>query len=192
MSSFNNWQTSGDYPASNAPFRAAEQSGPQPVFRDELDAARSMYRRTPDAQYPDGYLGTINPRRQDRLKQNTARANNKPYMRGVHKGERMDNKDYFWPDEFRPEHGIMAQMEGHRFVSQTMLQSAGLTKFTPPAEGSRPMDRVGVRGVPARVGTVNWGTIDTERTEAMRRLAPEWSAAKAGAGIGMGTAYPGR
>lgn len=48
---FSQWQAR-DYPASDAPFRAAEVAGPQPGFRDELDAARSMYRRTPDAQYP--------------------------------------------------------------------------------------------------------------------------------------------
>lgn len=188
MASFTQWQ-GRDYPQSDAPFRAAEVSGPQPAFRDELDAARSMYRRTPDAQYPDGYLGTINPRRQERLKTNTARSDNKPYTRGVHKGERMDTKDYFWPDEFRPEHGLVAQMEGHKFISQPMLMDAGFTEYVKPPEDGPKMARVGLRGLPARVGTVQWGTIDSSRAEALQRLAPPWSGRP---GIGVPTAYAGR
>ena len=66
MPSFNDWQRR-DYPASDAPFRAAETLGPTPYAHDQLDALRMYWRRTPEAQYPDGYLGTINPRRGDRL-----------------------------------------------------------------------------------------------------------------------------
>ena len=40
------------------------------LIADALDARRSMYNQTPEAQYPDGYLGTINTRRGDRLLDN--------------------------------------------------------------------------------------------------------------------------
>lgn len=66
---------------------------------DSLDAARSMQgNRLPQAEYPDGYLGTIQSRRDQRvMNQLTARANEKSYDRGVHKGERLDPSDYFLP-----------------------------------------------------------------------------------------------
>lgn len=183
------WQQR-DYPAGDAPFRAAELSGPQPAFRDELDAARSMYRRTPDAQYPDGYIGTVNSRRQDRLYGGLkARSDNKPYSRGVHKGEKVDNRDYLWPQEFRPELGLVAQSEGHKFISEPMLVEAGFAKYRPPADDEPKMARVGTKGLPARVGTVNWGETDSDRAAALKRLAPSWSA---GPGMGTPTPYPGR
>lgn len=110
-------------------------------------------------------------------------------MRGVHKGEKIDASDYLWPEEFRPELGLVAQMEGHKFVSQPMLMGAGFTEFKKPNEDGPKMARVGTKGMPARVGTVKWGTVDSERTESLRRLAPAWSG---GPGMGTPTAYPGR
>jgi len=41
--------------------------GMGPYFRDALDAKRSAYNQTPESMWPDGYLGTINTRRGDRL-----------------------------------------------------------------------------------------------------------------------------
>src|SRR5262245_14822679 len=96
--SFTPWQHSNQYPAGDAPFRAAEVFGPQPVGHDYLDNLRMAWRSTPEATIPDGYLGTVNSRRQDRLLDGLqARANNRPYTRGVHKGERIDTRDYYWP-----------------------------------------------------------------------------------------------
>src|SRR5688500_16168090 len=69
----------------------ATPGGPQPFFRDAQDERRSMWRRTPDAQYPDGYLGTIPSRRGDRILDTLkSRQNQRSYQRGVHKGERID------------------------------------------------------------------------------------------------------
>ncbi len=182
----NQWHGPGAYPAGDAPFRAAELAGPQPFFRDELDAKRSMYRRTPDSQYPDGYLGTINPRRQDRLYGGLkAKSDSRPYGRGVHKGERLEANDYLWPDAFRMESGIAAQMEGHRFVSESMLMEAGLVEFRPPQDDAPEMNRVGIKGLP-RGGTAQWSTMDKKGT--LQRLGPSWSSA----GPGVTTPYPGR
>lgn len=88
-----------------------------PVFRDALDAKRSAFRRTPESEYPAGYLGTIRSRRQDRLLTEAGRQlNRKAYDRGVHKGERLGQADYYWPPEFGPLSGLQAQARGIRQV----------------------------------------------------------------------------
>jgi hypothetical protein len=191
--SFSQWQQSGAYPGGDAPFRAAEIAGPQPFFHDPLDAMRSMHRRTPDSEFPDGYLGTIQTKRADRLRAGLQqRQDNKPYSRGVHKGERLDGRDYFWPPEMQPTDGIAAQLQGRKYVPPGVLMEAGIT---PTRQMAQPNDaslaRVGARGVPgARNGMVQWEqTEDPERLDQLRKLAPPWSR---GPGMGVGTAYPGR
>jgi hypothetical protein len=82
-----------------------------PFVRDALDAKRMAYNQTPEAMYPDGYLGTINTRRQDRLLDALSnRANQRSYVRGVHKGEQIDQSDYFFPRQLQPTNGIKRQM----------------------------------------------------------------------------------
>jgi hypothetical protein len=94
---------------------AAAGSFMDPVFRDQMDARRSMWRRTPDAEYPDGYLGTITSRRKDRLIEAIGKQmNRKVYDRGVHKGERIDQSDYFWPADQDPMRGLAAVAYGVR------------------------------------------------------------------------------
>ena len=190
MATFTPWQ-GRNYPAGDAPFRAAEVSGPQPFFHDGLDALRSMYRRTPDAQYPDGYLGTVESRRKDRLYDGLkSRTQVKPFSRGVHKGERLDGREYFWPPEFQPFDGLQAQSEGMKYVIPGALMDAGFmpTAMQPEPNSTR-MAKVGTKGIPARVGTVEWGKIDPDRATALKRLAPPWSG---GPSMGMALPYPGR
>lgn len=88
-------------------------------FRDPIDAARSMQGvRAPQAEYPDGYLGTINSRREDRMLNSLKKnLNQRAYQRGVHKGERIDPGDYFWPDEYSNDAGLMRQMAAVADVS---------------------------------------------------------------------------
>lgn len=73
----------------------------------------------PTAQYPSGYLGTLNSRREDRffdhLKQ---RVSNRPYTRGVHRGERIDPADYYWTDQVNPAAGLQAQAHGQRWTQR--------------------------------------------------------------------------
>ena len=60
---------------------------------------------------PDGYLGTIRSRRDDRLLDSIkTRVNQKAYQRGVHKGERIEPSMYFWPEGVDPMMGIKRQM----------------------------------------------------------------------------------
>jgi len=85
-------------------------------FRDILDAKRAMVGRTPNAEYPDGYLGSITDRREDKLLQHV-RNNARSYTRGVHKGSRIEAQDYFWPADFNPMTGLEAQRSGKKWTA---------------------------------------------------------------------------
>lgn len=90
-------------------------SGTNISVRDRLDYARiGMPNRTPQAEYPDGYLGSANGRQQDKLLAKVKDLNKRSYQRGVHRGERIDPGDYVWPDQWRPERGLQFQAAGLR------------------------------------------------------------------------------
>lgn len=161
----------------------ADSYGPQPFFRDELDAFRSMWRRTPEATYPDGYLGTITARRDDRLLQATKqRENQRSYQRGVHKGERIDPGDYIWPDQFNLESGLQRQTTGMRWTppgggvdTTAKLTNDGRMSNQPYQRPfSEGTGKMGPRGVPS--GFQNWpqppAQIDPVRASQLARLAP--------------------
>lgn len=80
-------------------------------FRDNLDAKRSMQGRTPEAEYPDGYLGTITDRHQDKLLSKVKeRLNDRSYQRGTHVGSKMGEKAYYW-DGMSPDDGIKREAQ---------------------------------------------------------------------------------
>lgn len=104
-----NWQSMG-----GGGFYGYNNIGGQgiPVARGDLDAIRIGTGRVPSAEYPDGYLGTIRSRRDDRLLDSIkSRVNQKSYQRGVHKGERIEASAYFWSPEFNDQMGIQRQMK---------------------------------------------------------------------------------
>lgn len=90
------------------------------VARGELDYLRMGVGREPSAEYPDGYLGTIRTRRDDRGRPNSVseqvlnglkvRQTQRGYQRGVHRGERIDPSDYYLPPEMAMDRGIRRQM----------------------------------------------------------------------------------
>lgn len=94
--------------------------GGVPVARSELDFLRLGVGRVPSAEYPDGYLGTIRSRRDDRgrpvstadtvLNALKIRQGQRGYQRGVHRGERIDPQDYYYPSELSADRGIKRQM----------------------------------------------------------------------------------
>lgn len=104
-----NWQSIGG----NGFYGYNNQGGAgTPVARDEMDASRIGVGRVPSAEYPDGYLGTIRSRRDDRLLDSIkSRVNQKAYQRGVHKGERIEPSMYFYPEGLGPDAGIKRQMK---------------------------------------------------------------------------------
>jgi hypothetical protein len=183
--SFGQVQRSRDYPAGDAPFNPSQVLGPQPIAHDYLDSVRMSWRATPEAMYPDGYLGTIRTRREDRLLDGLkARTANRPYTRGIHKGERIEQRDYFWPPEFNLWTGIEMQLAGSR--------------FTPPGLGfdleyeRYPTDRkVGPKGVPSTNGPVPGFAANPDRQAVLRNQAPRWSSGPRW-NPGMAVPYPGR
>jgi len=152
--------------------------GGQPVARSELDWLRIGVGQEPSAQYPDGYLGTIRSRRDDRgrpastsdkmldsLKTRTAQ---RSYQRGVHKGERVDPGDYYYPSELKPDRGIKRQMRGVRDgnVIRSRKNSENI-RLTPaphlPNDGK------------ANLRSTSPGEINPRRVDQFSRLRPQWS-----------------
>lgn len=85
--------------------------------RSISDAKRQMQAGfVPTAQYPEGYLGTINSRREDRVIGAVNRATQKSFQRGVHKGERVDPADYYWTDQVNPTVALQAQARGRKWT----------------------------------------------------------------------------
>jgi hypothetical protein len=94
--------------------------GGTPVARSEMDFLRMGVGREPSAEYPDGYLGTIRSRRDDRGRPNSVseqvmqglkvRLTQRGYQRGVHRGERIDQNDYYLPNNLTADRGIKRQM----------------------------------------------------------------------------------
>mgnify|MGYP007033718569 CR=1 FL=1 len=186
MPSFNQVQ-GRHYPgALDAPFRVAETFGPQPFAHNYLDAVRMNWRRTPEATYPDGYLGTVQTRRGDRLLDGLkSRQQQRPYTRGIHKGERIDQRDYFWPEEFNLWSGLQAEAAGVRFAPPNLNEFLEYERYPTdrnhqgprgPAVGNRPR------------GGAGESTTDPERIAVLRSQAPAWSTGR----VSMAVPYPGR
>lgn len=114
------------YPGASVPrgTNEATPAGGLPYFRDPLDFARSAFgRRTPEGQYPSGYLGELGNRRQRTLDDLHAKQPRKPTDRGVHRDHKLQADDYIWPEEFHP----LSQLGNtERFVSPAMVMEAGL------------------------------------------------------------------
>jgi hypothetical protein len=142
--------------------------GPNPSFRDALDAARLNWRQTPEGSYPDGYLGTVGGRRGDKLR-NAVWRNQRPYDRGVHKDTRLDMSDYLWPEEFNLMSGIECEARGERFVSAAYaIAPLQLTNRGKP----------NTRDYNHLTGRPDTGTPiqpDPQRIAEKRRQLPSWS-----------------
>lgn len=101
-----------------------------PVARSDLDAIRIGTGRVPQAEYPDGYLGTIRSRRDDRLLDSIkSRVNQKAYQRGVHKGERIEPSAYYWDMQFSDQSGIKRQMRAKQ-VTQNGVTTWRIPRYT--------------------------------------------------------------
>lgn len=133
--------------------------GPQPFFHNDQDARRSMWRRTPEAMYPDGYLGTIRSRRDDRLLDSVkSREGERNYQRGVHKGERIDPTDYHWLPEWNPMTGLRNEAAGIRTAppGKDMWPVHLTNRGKPPQPIDQPI------------------LVDPHHADQLKRLAPPW------------------
>lgn len=142
-------------------------------YRSILDAARSAVdpARTPQAEYPDGYLGNVNSRRGDRLLQNVqTRLTQRSYQRGVHKGERLDPQDYFWNNVVDPQAGIIAEAKGEKWTARgglpaEQINHMGKNHLLAPQDFDK---------IASFVGYDKPKEIDPVRRERMMRLLPQW------------------
>lgn len=158
MTTHANWQTMGAGGLYGG--NTIGSGSAMPIARSELEATRMGTGRTPEASYPDGYLGTIRSRRDDRLLDSSKnRVNQRSYQRGVHKGERTDPASYFWPLNLQPDRGLRNEAKG---IKTTFIES-----MAPPPH------------------LVNDGKADTvaeqpyevnvRRREQLSRMMPSWS-----------------
>lgn len=169
MSPAQNWQSLGG----NGFHGYNNQGGVGvPIARSDLDNIRMGTGRVPSAEYPDGYLGTIRSRRDDRLLDSIKnRVNQKSYQRGVHKGERVDASAYFWSPSFGSQTGIRRQ-EKAKYVNVN-----GGMQFVIP----RAAPRLDLAPAPHLVndGKANTtanepATLDRNRADRMAYLKPVW------------------
>lgn len=117
-SSHQNWQYLGASGYIGA-YTTTGGGGTPIVPRSDMDFLRLGVGRAPQAEYPDGYLGTIRSRRDDKgkpyavsdsvLDSLKARQNQRAYNRGVHKGERIDPGEYMWPSGLQPDRRLKAK-----------------------------------------------------------------------------------
>lgn len=142
-------------------------------YHSVLDAKRSAVRsgRVPHAEYPDGYLGDVHSRREDRLlKDVQSRLTQRSYQRGVHKGERIDPQDYYWNDVVHPQAGIEAQARGEKWTQQgstpaDVINHMGKNHLLTPEQ---------LADVANGVGITTPKSIDPVRSARMGRLLPAW------------------
>jgi hypothetical protein len=151
--------------------------GGVPVARSELDFLRLGVGRAPQAEYPDGYLGTIRTRRDDRGRDSSAsdrvlnslkvRVGQRSYQRGVHRGERIDVQDYYYPEGLDNARGIKRQMQaskvGNVYMSKRNVEQA---MFAPPPH--LPNDGK------ANMRSDSPMSLDKRRVEQMSRMRPAW------------------
>ena len=120
-------------------------------MRSPLDVARAAGGNLSQAEYPDGYLGTIIDRRSDKLIQHVKnQMTAQSYQRGVHKGSRVDPENYSWPTEFNPNSGLERQA-----FSQRVGNVVETPKFAPsgnPVERLAHMGKTAGMASPSDIG----------------------------------------
>ena len=137
--SHQNWQYLGANGYIGA-YTTTGGGGTPVVPRSDMDYLRLGVGRKPEAEYPEGYLGTIRTRRDDKGKPYStsdsvldslkSRQTQRGYQRGVHKGERIDASQYLWPAGLKPDRGITRKVMPINFEgSQQLLVMRQAPKF---------------------------------------------------------------
>lgn len=146
------------------------------VARSDMDFLRMGVGREPSAEYPDGYLGTIRTRRDDRGRPNSVseqvlqglkvRQTQRGYQRGVHRGERIDPGDYYLPSGFAADRGIKRQMAAAK-------RGVPVPKFA-PAFAMAPAPHL-VNDGKANTRSSSPLEMNNVRKSQLRGLSPQWS-----------------
>jgi hypothetical protein len=197
MSGSNWWVTSFPANASGGAAQGAQggsvssYTADSGFYRNRLDAIRAGANQGPTAQYPDGYLGTIIDRRQDRLVSTIQnRLTDRSYQRGVHKGEKIGANSYFWSDEVSPDQGLERQamsatpedVEGGEVIMVQRYAPLGnpvekLVHMGKTAMMSAPeQERVARQyGVDVAKNPLPMMQSDPDRAKNLRSVLPRWS-----------------
>lgn len=151
--------------------------GGVPVARSEMDFLRMGVGRAPQAEYPDGYLGTIRTRRDDRGRPNSVsetmldsmkqRMGQRNYQRGVHKGERVDPSNYYYPSTFEPDRGLKRQARGKQIDGLTYVKRHTESATLAPAPHLPNDGKANLRSTSPLA-------INDRRVASMKRLRPAW------------------
>jgi hypothetical protein len=151
--------------------------GGVPVARSEMDFLRMGVGRAPQAEYPDGYLGTIRSRRDDKGRSSSAsdrvlnglkvRVGQRSYQRGVHRGERIDVQDYYYPDGLDNQRGIKRQMRGRRDGNVIRTRRNVENAMAAPAPHLPNDGKANMRSTSPQ-------SLDKRRVDQMARMRPGW------------------
>ncbi len=145
-------------------------------YRDVLDARRSVGdgARAPSADFPDGYLGTITARRDDRLlKSLQSRLTQRSYQRGVHKGDRIDPGDYTWTADINPMIGLERQAQGSPRWAPTGTPTEKLAHMG-KVNALTPTDMLALQRQYNVDPQERTQVVNAERKMSMRGLLPAW------------------
>lgn len=175
-SSHQNWQYLGGN-GFNGTYTTFGGGGTPVTGRSELDFARMGVGRTPAAEYPDGYLGTIRSRRDDRgngtdtvLDSLKNRQNQRAYQRGVHKGERIDPGQYFWPKGLEAERRLALKP---KIVNNEGSINMNVPRYTPNSVIAPPPALV--NDGKANITSPNPVEINEQRAHVLSHLTPKWN-----------------
>lgn len=146
------------------------------TYRNPLDAARSAAGVAPGSSYPDGYLGTITGRRQDRLTSDTTgRLTERNYLRGVHKGDIVGRDAYYWTADVNPGAGIERQA-----LAVPADVEGGLVQLAPRAAPSGEPTEILAHGGKTAMMDDPADLADPARAARMSRMLPPWSSVNGG------------
>jgi len=154
-------------------------AGGTPVARSDLDFLRLGVGRQPSAEYPDGYLGTIRSRRDDRgrpasmsdkvMDSLKIRVGQRGYQRGVHRGERIDAAEYYYPEGLEADRGVKRQMRGRIDGNVVRVaRNTPMAKFAPAPH----LPNDGKAGPLAKSDSPM--QINQVRQSQLRNMSPSW------------------
>lgn len=154
-------------------------------YRSPLDAARASQGKIPSAEYPDGYLGTIVDRHEDKLlRAIQEKLTERSYQRGIHKGAKIDGSDYFWDGKvIEPDMRLRAQARAQQEGPLMLVK-----RFKPtgnPVERLAHLGKMGGLSTPEQMGLAKqYGVsvaknpvviIDPDRKARMQKMLPQWA-----------------
>ena len=143
-------------------------------YRDPLDARRSLAGQ--ESQYPDGYLGTIVDRQQDKLLAKVQeRLTDRSYQRGVHVGSKIGQAQYHWTAEVNPDAGLERQAATAVPISPNLI---GTARYSPQCDPTERLAHLGKNAVtsPEALGLARqFGVPGSLSTSQLQTLLPPWA-----------------